>query len=97
MPTANVTIWQAEWCPFSSRVRQRLTELGVPYVAVPVEPEPEDRAAMRAATGTDAIPAVALGDGTVLAGDADDIVAQLGERFPEGEHAAGHREKAAEH
>lgn len=34
-------LFQAEWCPFSARVRQRLTELGVDYIVwqVPVERE----------------------------------------------------------
>jgi glutaredoxin len=26
-------LWQAEWCPYSHRVRQRLTELGLDFVA----------------------------------------------------------------
>jgi len=97
MPSQNVTVWQAEWCPYSSRVRQRLTELGVPYVAMPVEPEGSDRATMREAVGTDEIPVVVLDDGTVLSGDADEIVAQLGERFPEGVWAEGHRDQARAH
>ncbi len=38
-------LWQTEWCPASSRIRQRLTQLGVDYVTrqVPVE----QRTAMR--------------------------------------------------
>lgn len=37
-------LWQTEWCPGSRRVRQRLTELGVDYVArqVPVAKEQRD-------------------------------------------------------
>lgn len=27
-------LWQTEWCPASRRVRQRLTELGVDYLAL---------------------------------------------------------------
>jgi glutaredoxin len=28
-----LTLYQAEWCPYSSAVRQRLTELGIDFVA----------------------------------------------------------------
>lgn len=38
-----ITLYQAEWCPFSSAARQRLTELGVDFVARQVEPEEADR------------------------------------------------------
>ena len=39
-------LFQAEWCPYSHRVRQRLTELGVDFVARQVEAEPDDRAVL---------------------------------------------------
>jgi len=34
-----IELYQAEWCPHSHRVRQRLTELGLDFVArqVPVD------------------------------------------------------------
>jgi glutathione S-transferase len=38
-----LTLFQAEWCPFSAAVRQRLTELGLDFVARQVEPRPEQR------------------------------------------------------
>jgi glutathione S-transferase len=38
-----LTLYQAEWCPYSSAVRERLTELGIDYVAKQVAPEPEQR------------------------------------------------------
>ena len=36
-------LYQAEWCPYSSAVRQRLTELGVDFVARQVPPRQEER------------------------------------------------------
>ena len=39
-----LTLYQAEWCPYSSAVRQRLTELGIDFVAKQVAPRQEDRA-----------------------------------------------------
>ena len=38
-----LTLYQAEWCPYSSAVRERLTELGLHYVAKQVAPRQEER------------------------------------------------------
>jgi len=92
-----LTLYQAEWCPFSSRVRQRLTELGVTFAAVPVPAERIDREEMRRKVGTDEIPALLLEDGTAVTGDADEIIAWLNERHTERADAAEHRRQAEEH
>jgi glutathione S-transferase len=92
-----MTVYQAEWCPFSRKLRQRLTELGVEWCAPPVEADPPDRDAMREATGTDIIPAVILEDGTVLGGETDEIIAALDDRFDEPPTAEGHKLAAAMH
>lgn len=76
-------LYQAEWCPYSHDVRQRLTELGLPFVAHQVEPDPRRRDAMAAAVGARLIPVLILDDGTVLNGDAEEIVAELNRRFEE--------------
>src|SRR3954463_4157034 len=67
-----IELYQAEWCPYSSRVRQRFTELGVSFVARPVPAERIDREEMRRKTGTDEIPALLLEDGTAITGGADE-------------------------
>lgn len=36
-------LYQAEWCPYSSAVRERLTELGIGFIAKQVAPRQEDR------------------------------------------------------
>jgi glutaredoxin len=92
-----LTLYQAEWCPYSRLVRERLTELGVSFTAMQVEAEPEDRDRMRAATGTDVIPAAVLADGTVLAGEAEEIADELSRRFEAWPEAEAHRTKAREH
>ncbi|MBW3608743.1 MAG: glutathione S-transferase N-terminal domain-containing protein [Actinobacteria bacterium] len=91
------TLYQAEWCPYSSRVRQRCTELGLTFVAVPVPAAPVDREEMRRKTGTDEIPALLLEDGTAIAGDAEEIIAFLDEHHSERADAAEHRRQAEEH
>jgi glutaredoxin len=96
MAEAHIELYQAEWCPHSSRVRQKLTELGVRYVAVPVPPDPSEREVMRRKVGTDEIPAVLFEDGTVLTGDTDGIIRDLDGRFSAGAFAAEHRRKAEE-
>ena len=92
-----ITLYQAEWCPFSSRVRQRLTELGVTFAAVPVPAERIDREEMRRKVGTDEIPALLLEDGTAITGDADELVAWLNEHYSERADADEHRRQAEEH
>ena len=91
-----IELYQAEWCPFSHLVRQRLTELGLDFVAHQVEPRPDQRDAMAAAVGARVIPVLVLDDGTVLDADAADIVADLDRRFPENEHTAEHHARRVE-
>jgi glutathione S-transferase len=90
-------LFQAEWCPYSSMVRERLTELGVDYVIRQVEPRPADRARLREVSGQDSIPVVVLEDGTVLSGDTDAIVAALDERLDAWEWESGHADQARAH
>lgn len=90
-----LTLYQAEWCPFSSAVRELLTELELPYVAAPVEPWPEQRATLRKRFGTDEIPVLETDDGAVHRGTRE-IFAYL-TSLPPAPHAAAHRERYAEH
>ncbi len=92
-----IQLYQAEWCPFSSIVRERLTELGVDYTIRQVAPYPPDRDALKEATGVDTIPVVVFDDGTVVGGDTGDILEALNERFTPWEHEAGHQEQHARH
>jgi glutathione S-transferase len=90
-------LYQAEWCPHSRKVRQRLTELGKPFLARQVEADPRRREAMRAAVGSDVIPVLVLEDGPALAVEDEEIIAELDRRFAERADAGEHREKAREH
>lgn len=91
-----LTLYQAEWCPDSHRVRQRLTELGLPFVAMQVEPRREDRHELREASGDDSIPVLLTEDGQAIAG-ADAIVAYLDGEYAEPATARGHRAQARAH
>ncbi len=89
-------LYQTEWCPYSHMVRRRLTELGLDVVLHQVEPDRPQREAMEAAVGTRAIPVLVLDDGTVLGGDASEIVEELDRRFPEGPYTAEHVRRRVE-
>jgi glutathione S-transferase len=86
-------LYQTEWCPASRRVRQRLTELDVAYVARQVAVERTERAELLARTGRDSIPALVCEDGEVLVGE-EAILPYLDARFPEPAGAESHRLKA---
>lgn len=87
-------LYQAEWCPYSHRVRARLTELGLEFTARQVPPDRDRRDAMAEATGARSIPTLVDG-GEVFEGP-DAILAHLDERYPETDDLAAHREKDAE-
>jgi glutathione S-transferase len=88
-------LYQAEWCPSSHRVRERLTELGVDYLVRQVPVAREARDGLRRATGAVTIPTLVLEDGTAVVG-AEAISAYLDGRFEEPLEAEVHRRRAAE-
>ena len=90
-----LTLYQAEWCPFSSAVREVLTELGLDFVARQVEPWPEQRAALLERSGSDQIPALETEDGRFVHGTRA-IFGYLQEREP-WEHAEAHRGRFLDH
>ena len=87
-----VTLWQAEWCPYSARVREALTEYGVDFVARQVAAEKRDRDAMREATGSDEIPLLVREDGTQLT-DWQEMLEWIRASHERREDADRHREK----
>lgn len=89
-------LYQAEWCPHSHEVRQRLTELGLAFIARPVPADAEDRHELRRIAGSDEIPALVLPDGRVVS-ETDRIIDYLGEHYADASGADAHREQAAEH
>jgi uncharacterized protein len=90
-----LTLYQAEWCPFSSAVREALTELGIDFVARQVEPWPDERTALQAVAGTDQIPVLQSEDGQLFRGTRE-IFAHLRDREP-WRFAADQRRRFADH
>jgi predicted GNAT family acetyltransferase/glutaredoxin len=95
MADSLVTLYQAEWCPFSSAVREVLTELGIDAVIRQVEPWPQQRERLLALAGTDQIPVMQTEDGQILRGTRE-IFAHLRGREP-WRFAAAHRRRFADH
>jgi glutathione S-transferase len=87
-------LYQAEWCPHSHKVRQRLTELGLDFTARQVPADPGERQDMRSRVGTNEIPVLVPDDGEPVCGE-DAILEYLG-RFRDRDDAERHREKARE-
>jgi predicted GNAT family acetyltransferase len=90
-----LTLYQAEWCPLSSAVREVLTELGLDFVARQVEPWPNERNELSGIAGGDQIPILQAEDGTFYRGTRE-IFAHLHERDP-WRFAAAHRRRFADH
>jgi predicted GNAT family acetyltransferase/glutaredoxin len=95
MADSLVTLYQAEWCPFSSAAREVLTELGIDAVIRQVEPWPQQRERLRELAGTDQIPVLQTEDGQLLRGTRE-IFTHLREREP-WRLAAAHRRRFADH
>lgn len=87
-------LYQAEWCPHSHKVRQRLTELGLDFVAKQVAADPDTRDELRERTGTNEIPVLVTdgGGGAILRGE-EEILAYL-DGFEERPDAKRHRAKS---
>jgi glutathione S-transferase len=87
-----LTLYQAEWCPYSSAVRQRLTELGIDFIARQVPAEQEER------EGQHEIPLLTNGDGERFEGTEAifDYLAALGRGESEHEHRDQYRTHRAD-
>jgi uncharacterized protein len=90
-----LTLYQAEWCPFSSAVRELLTELGIDFVAKQVEPWPEQRETLREVAGDDQIPTLVGDDGDVYRGTR--AILRFLEQQQPSPYAAGHRQRYHDH
>jgi uncharacterized protein len=90
-----LTLFQAEWCPMSSAVREILTELGLDFVARQVEPWPEQRRELKALAGTDQVPVLQTEDGRLFRGTRE-IFAHLRE-VDRWQYEAEHRRRFVDH
>ena len=87
-------LYQAEWCPHSHKIRQRLTELGLDVQLRQVAADPAEREELERVAGTEEIPVLLGDDGSTHLGE-DEILSFL-RRFAERADAEQHRAKARE-
>src|SRR3982750_3863306 len=87
-------LYQADWCPHSHKVRQRLTELGIDLTLRQVPVDPDDRDELKRVADTDEIP-VLIGSDREPRCRVEEISDYLGE-FDERADVEEHREKARE-
>ena len=88
-------LYQAEWCPHSHKVRQRLTELGLDVTLRQVPAQPDERDELQRVAGTNEIPVLVTDDRQTLSGE-EEIRDYLDAEFDERDDAERHREKAQE-
>jgi glutaredoxin 3 len=72
-------LYQAEWCPFSHRVRAKLTELGIDYELINVPAASKKRRYLEKIAGTTAIPV--LVDGQKIISDSDEALSYLEKKY----------------
>jgi glutathione S-transferase len=82
-----IELYQAEWCPHSHKVRQRLTELGLDFVARQVAADKEER------PDELEIPTLVTERREVFSGE-EEILAYLDRCYDERPDAKRHRAKA---
>ncbi len=88
-------LYQAEWCPHSHKVRQRLTELGLDFTARQVPADPDKRDELERVAGTKEIPVLVASDEREPLSGEDEILDYL-HAFEEPPDAREHRAKALE-
>jgi len=72
-------LYQAEWCPFSHRIRAKLTELGIDYELINVPASSKKRRDLEKVAGTTAIPV--LVDGQKVISDSDEALSYLEKKY----------------
>jgi glutaredoxin 3 len=77
-------LYQAEWCPFSHRVRAKLTELGIDYEIVNVPAASKKREELEEVAGTRAVPVLVDGERVITnSGEATSYLEQKHETDPD--------------
>lgn len=75
MRDTNIVLYNAEWCPYCARVREKLTDLLLDYKVVNVPESHSERGIVKEVSGQTGIPV--LVDGDVVLDDDDDIIPYL--------------------
>lgn len=87
-------LYQTEWCPYSSFVRELLTERGVDFIARQVPANRPDRREMQERTGDNSVPVLVAGDRVISS--FEEIVTFVEQNHPAKEDSGAHRERYAD-
>jgi glutathione S-transferase len=78
----DMVLYQAEWCPYCTRVRKKLGDLLLTYKVVNVPYSHAERQIVKEVSGQTGIPV--LVDGDVVLDDDDDIIPYLEKKYGNG-------------
>lgn len=80
MIDTNITLYQAEWCPYCARVRSKMTDMLLDYKVVNVPTPHAERTVLKDLFGVTGIPSMIDGD-VKIADDDDAIIAYLEKKY----------------
>ncbi|PSG99540.1 MAG: glutaredoxin [Nanohaloarchaea archaeon SW_7_43_1] len=72
-------VYQFEGCPYCSKVRQKLTDLGIDYIAR--QADPNDRSRVEEVSGQTNVPVLVDPNTDTIMPESDDIVDHLEEHY----------------
>ncbi len=78
-PTELLELYQFEGCPFCGKVRQKMTELGLDFIARQVDPN--DRTRVEEVSGQEGVPVLKDPNTDTVMPESDDIVDYLEEHY----------------
>ncbi|MFB6191673.1 MAG: glutathione S-transferase N-terminal domain-containing protein [Candidatus Nanohaloarchaea archaeon] len=79
-PDEMLELYQFEGCPFCSKVREKMTELGLDFIARQVDPK-GDRSRVEEVSGQTGVPVLVDPNRDVVMPESDDIVEYLEEHY----------------
>jgi len=78
-PEEMLEVYQFEGCPFCGKVRQKMTELGLDFIARQVDPN--DRTRVEEISGQEGVPVLVDPNTDTVMPESDDIVEYLEENY----------------
>jgi glutaredoxin 3 len=80
MTDTNIVLYQTDWCPYCTRVREALDDLQLRYQVVNVPDEHHQRTKLRELFGAAGVPSMTDGD-VKIADDDDAIIEYVNEKY----------------
>ncbi|MFB6145899.1 MAG: glutathione S-transferase N-terminal domain-containing protein [Candidatus Nanohaloarchaea archaeon] len=78
-PEQMLEVYQFEQCPYCSKVRKKLTELGIDFIARHVDPH--DRSRVEKVSGQENVPVLKDPNTDTIMPESDDIIEYLNEHY----------------